>query len=190
MPATEKFPLLGDYNGNFVHPRIAVGGCMRAHFVPDLVKAGIRGIVNATGVAQKSHLIYIASLPDSIHWQLLGYWDGQHPTDKRDSVVDCVDPQFAFMMVELTARVVRDCSPVLIHCGGGIGRSGNLAAIVYAAMENVTPQEAVKRMRLLRPKLGDFGGEKWKYCDVPKLVALAKQILAEPQGSSKINMMP
>ena len=186
----EKLPSLGEYNGNFVHPRIAVGGCMRAQYVPILEKAGIRGIVNATGVAQKSHMIYIASLPETIHWQLLGYWDGNHPTDndKQKSVVDLVDPHFARMMVELTARIFRNISPVLIHCGGGIGRSGNLAAIMYAAMEDMTPQEAVECMRVHRPKLGDFG-PKWVHCDVPALVALARKILNEPPGSSKIDMM-
>ena len=36
------FPSLGDYNGDFVHPQLAVGGCPAPEHVPMLVDAGPR----------------------------------------------------------------------------------------------------------------------------------------------------
>ena len=184
------YPSLEDYNGNFVHPRVAVGGCMRTHYIPYLVKAGVRGIVNVTGVCQRSHLAYIHQLPETIHWQMLGLWDGAHATDSTPPQADRVDPVFARMAVEMAARVVRDCSPVLIHCAGGVSRSGNMAAIAVAALEHLTPQEAIERMRVHRPKVADFNEERWKLCDVDGLVRLAREVLAQPVGSTPIQMMP
>jgi hypothetical protein len=185
-----KFPSLGEYDGNFVHRRIAVGGCMRSRYIPRLVKVGIRAIVNVTGVAQKSHLIYIADLPVSIHWQLLGYWDGSAALAGQEPGKEHLAPDFAGLVVDMTMRIIRDRSPVLIHCGGGIGRSGNLAAIAVAALENITPQEAIEQMRVYRPKLADFSKNLWKHCDVPGLVKRAREILAQPVGKTSIDMMP
>ena len=43
------------------------------------IKAGIRGIIDARSCMLKEHVIYIASLPDSIYWEILGIWDGICP---------------------------------------------------------------------------------------------------------------
>jgi len=128
-------PSLGDYNGDFVHPRLAVGGCPHPEDVPAFLAAGIRGIIDARACMLREHVIYICSLPETIHWHLLGTWDGIYPNaawdapSGRASAATTVCPRYLELMVERTMAVVRDHSPVLIHCGGGIGRSGNLAAV-------------------------------------------------------------
>ena len=183
------FPTLGDYNGNFVHPRLAVGGCPHPHNVPVFVKAGIRGIIDARACMLREHVIYIASLPDSIEWKILGTWDGVYPNERwdgpsgRTSAPTTVCPLYAEFMVEHMMPVVRDRSPVLIHCGGGIGRSGNLAAIAYAALEDCTVQEAIERMRVYRPVLADWSPRRWPGSDPVKLVEFAKSILTRDSSN-------
>lgn len=184
------FPSLGEYNGNFVHARLAVGGCMRPQFIPALVDAGIKSIINMTGICQRSHLAYIPELPESIHWQLLGTWDGAPPLPDMDTRDGSWDPDRMEMMVEVLMRIVRERSPVLIHCGGGVSRSGNMAAIAYAALENITPQEAIERMREHRPELSDFGKLRWRDCDVDALLVRARTVLKGPSDPESILMMP
>ena len=137
----------------------------------------------------REHVIYIASLPDTIHWELLGTWDGIYPnatwTERdpdRPSGMTTVCPVYLAFMVERTARVVRDYSPTLIHCGGGIGRSGNLAAVIYAALERVTVDEALDRMREYRPVLGRWHPERYPGTDPAQLIELARTVLADPSA--------
>ena len=185
-----EFPSLDDYNGDFVHPRLAVGGCPHPKDVPAFVAAGIRGIIDARSCMLKEHVIYIASLPDSIHWEILGTWDGIYPnatwTERdpdRPPAQTTVCPVYTEFMVERMAPVVRDCSPVLIHCGGGIGRSGNLAAVAYAALEDVTVDEALERMRAYRPVLGSWHPGRYPGTDPAHLIELARGILGrQPEG--------
>jgi protein-tyrosine phosphatase len=178
------FPSLGDYNGNFVHPRLAVGGCPHPEHVPTFVAAGIRGIIDGRSCMLKEHIAYVAELPDSIHWEMLGTWDGIYPNETwterdpdRPSAATTVCPVYAAFMVERMARVVRDHSPVLIHCGGGIGRSGNLAAVAFAALEDTTVDEALDRMRTRRPVLAGWSPARWTGSDPARLVDLAQGIL-------------
>jgi len=179
-------PSLGDYNGDFVHPRLAVGGCPHPEDVPAFLAAGIRGIIDARACMLREHVIYICSLPETIHWHLLGTWDGIYPNaawdapSGRASAATTVCPRYLELMVERTMAVVRDHSPVLIHCGGGIGRSGNLAAVAYAALEGTTVPEALERMRARRPQLGGWNPARYPGTDPDALVRLARQVLHVP----------
>ena len=182
----DTFPTLGDYNGDFVHPRIAVGGCPHPKDVPAFIAAGLRGIIDARSCMLKEHVIYIASLPESIHWRILGTWDGTYPNETWDgptgraSAATTVCPLYLELMVEQAMQVVRDRSPVLIHCGGGIGRSGNLAAVAYAALEDCTVDEALDQMRLHRSVLAGWNPARYPGSDPAKLVRLAKRVLRSP----------
>ncbi len=177
------FPSLGDYNGNFVHPRLAVGGCPHPHHVPAFVAAGIRGIIDARACMLKQHVIYVASLPESISWKILGTWDGIYPNlawdapSGRPSAATTVCPLYVEFMVEHMMHVVRDRSPVLIHCGGGIGRSGNLAAVAFAAIEEITVDRALERMRVRRPVLAGWNPARYPGTDPVRLVRLAREVL-------------
>lgn len=180
----QELPSLGDYNGNFVHPRIAVGACPHPEHVPLFVAAGIRGIVDARACMLKQHVVYICSLPDYVYWKLLGTWDGIYPNEdwtdrsQREPAGTTVCPRYAEFMVEEAMKVVRDHSPVLIHCGGGIGRSGNLAAVAFAALEGVTVDEALERMREHRPVLAGWNPARYPGTDAETLVGIARCVLA------------
>ena len=179
------FPSLDPYNGHFVHPLLAVGGCPHPEHVPVFVAAGIRGIIDARACMLREHVIYIAHLPDTIRWQILGTWDGMYPNadwtardpSGREPAKTTVCPHYMELIVERAAAMVRDHSPVLIHCGGGIGRSGNLAAIMYAALEDTTVDDALDRMRRCRPQLGSWSPERYPGTDAEKLIALARRII-------------
>jgi len=185
-----EFPTLGDYDGQFVHPRLAVGACPHPPDVPALVAAGIGGIVDARACMLREHVIYIASLPETIFWTILGTWDGIYPNadwtarSSRASARTTVCPLYLAFIVERMAQVVRDRSPVLIHCGGGIGRSGNLAAVAYAALEDLTVDEAINRMRRYRPVLADWNDDRYPGTNPADLVALARDVLAQTQGAA------
>ena len=177
----QELPSLGEYNGQFVHPRLAVGGCPFPEHVPAFLAAGIRGVIDARSAYYREHVAYLQALPESVHWMLLGSWDGCYvvphgQASDRPFMPTSVCPNYAAFMVEATAHIVRDHSPVLIHCGGGIGRSGNLAAIAYAALEDVTVDEAIQRMRVYRPKIADWSAQRWGG-DGANLVALARRII-------------
>lgn len=177
----KQYPSLGSYNGQFVHGRLAVGGCPHPEHVPTFVAAGIKGIVDARSVGLREHVIYMASLPESIHWRLLGSWDGSYNytdwhRDERAHAPTKICPLYAEFMIEQCAEVVRDHSPVLIHCGGGIGRSGKLAAVMFAALENCDVHEAIDRMRAYRPKIGAWG-DHWDKSDPETLAAKARAII-------------
>ena len=180
-------PSLGDYDGRFVHPRIAVGACPRPAHVPRFVEAGIRGIVDARANMLREHIRYVCSLPDSIYWKMLGTWDGAYPNDDwtarredREPAATSVCPAYMAFIVEEMAKVVRDHSPVLVHCGGGIGRSGNLAAVAVAALEGLTVDEALERMRVHRPVLAGWDPRRYPGTDPGALVTLAKEVLGGP----------
>ena len=181
----QEFPSLGEYNGDFVHPRLAVGGCPHPENVPVFVAAGIRGIVDARSCMLKEHIAYVAALPESMPWVILGTWDGIYPNETwterqpdREPAATIVCPVYLKFMVERAMLMVRDHWPVLIHCGGGIGRSGNLAAVACAALEDITVGEALERMRVHRPVLGSWNPNRYPGADPVELVDFAKQILS------------
>jgi protein-tyrosine phosphatase len=189
---THRLPSLGCYNGHFVHPRIAVGGVVRPEHIDDFAAAGIRGIVDVSAVAVRHQLLYVSALPETIHWRLLGIWDGIYSDPEspegRSHAHTSVDPEYAEFMVREMAAVVRDHSPVLFHCVGGVGRSGNLAAVALAAIENTTVDKALDEMQSYRPQLSRWGRHLWKHCDPGRLVALAGEVLnspAEPRSTSR-----
>jgi len=99
-----------------------------------------------------------------------------------------LDPVYAQYMVEDTMKVVRDFSPVLIHCGGGVSRSGSLAAIAFAALEDISVEDAIARMQIHRKVIAKWSDERWKHCDVPALVRFARQVLQMPDCYTGINM--
>ena len=116
----DAFPSLGEYNGQFVHPRLAVGGCPHPEHVPAILAAGIRGIIDGRAYMLRQHVIYIAHLPAEFPWQLLGTWDGIYPNadwtgpdpSERPPARTTVCPRYAALMVERMSAMVRDHSPV------------------------------------------------------------------------------
>lgn len=172
-------PRFSSYNGSFVAPYLAVGPYPNPEDVSDIEKAGIRSIVNVVANCHKKNMIYIASLPESISWRHLGFWDGY--LGDLGSCAEELSAGYSRLLVQWAAHELRENAPLLIHCMAGRGRSGNLAAILMAAKENISPEEAVEQMRAHRPEIGNFQREwgYWRQGGPEALVDLARTILEE-----------
>lgn len=173
-----SLPGFTGYDGHFVSPRLAVGRLPMPADVGTIVAAGVRGIVNTISVCQAPHVAYVHHLPKHIFWQQLGFWDGLR--EDGPGYLETLSAGYAELVVELAAGVLRDYSPVLVHCAGGFGRSANLAAILLAASENITPDEAIERIRQHRKTAPFLHDGFWKAAGGDPLVELARGILAQP----------
>lgn len=175
-----KLPEFSTYDGQFVTPSLAIGSCPKPDQVHDIVSTGIRSIVNLVAKCGRLGMAYVSSLPEDIEWEHLAFWDGWLGPD-ASGYRESLSEGYARYVVQCTAKQLRDKSPLLIHCAGGIGRSGNLTAIMLAASSNVSPDEAIGVIRRYRPVVADFAHEGfWRNTDVPKLVQLARTVLSEP----------
>jgi hypothetical protein len=182
----ENLPEFSTYNGNFVTPYLAVGACPRPEHVPEIAAAGIRGILNVMSVAGRESFEYVAHLPPEIAWAHCGFWDGYFgPPERSANQVLC--PSFARLVVVRASEMLRDHAPLLIHCGGGSGRSGNVAAIVVAARKGLTIDEAVAHLQQRRKVIARFFREGfWKYTPDDELLGIAREVLGESDPSREV----
>lgn len=177
--------MLGDYDADFVHARLAVGRAPRVEHVDAIVAAGIRGIVNVASVTRRETIEYVHRLPPTMEWRQLGFWDGSR-AGRGKGATAVVGPEYARFIVEEAAQVVREYSPVLIHCAGGRSRSGNLAALLVAAMDGSDPDRALAAMSRHRDRLMPFSHDMfWKGCDVDELIAVARQVILKGLNSDE-----
>lgn len=175
-----SFPSFGDYDAHFVSPRIAVGRHPSPQDVDAIAAAGIRGIINTVSYCGRYAMEYVCHLPDDILWLLVGYWDGWLGPD-TPSYPERLTQGYALLVVEKAAEILRDHSPVLVHCMAGIGRSANLATILVAATENISLEDANAQIRSHRTICGRFMRDGfWKESDPEALVQLTRDILASP----------
>ncbi|MBN1674222.1 MAG: hypothetical protein JXR37_24450 [Kiritimatiellae bacterium] len=171
------FPTFKQYDAHFVHRRLALGPVPEPRDAEEIRSRGIRGIINLVAVCARPQMAYVQALPLSIQWRHLGFWDGAGVMRIEPGTIS-LTPVYAQFLIEQAALFVREYSPVLIHCVGGVGRSGNVAALLYAALEGVEPEEAVERMRAFRPQLARFSRESfWRDCRVEELVQVARRVL-------------
>jgi len=175
------WPAFRTYDATFVTPYLAVGACPRPEHVPEIEAAGIRGILNVVSVAGRDAFTYVAFLPPAIHWRHCGFWDGYFgPSEGGANQILC--PSFARLVVIEAAMMLRDHSPMLLHCGGGSGRSGNVAAILVAAREGITIDGASALMQKRRPIIARFFREGfWRHTPDDELIGLARTVLSEPE---------
>ncbi len=179
-------PEFSAYNGHFVSPRLAVGGIPHPDHLPEIAAAGVRCILNLVSTGGPPSFAYVPHLPESIAWLHLAFWDGWLMPDKS-GYCEVLSAGYARLLVHKAAIELRDRAPVLIHCAAGIGRSGNLAAILLAATNGITPDAAIDRIRLRRPQVADFAHDGfWKNAGSFRLVELAAQVLSEPVTSPEL----
>jgi len=172
----DNFPSFGKYNGRYVHSQLAVGPVPYPHDISDLVNSGIRGVFNVMGVCGRNKINYVATLPEPIAWEQFGFWDGWR--QDKQHVDETLSPGFAKYLIERTSIFVRDNNPVLIHCSGGQSRSGNLTAIIFAALENITPEIAIKKMQQFKPDISDFNFKSWwTTVNVDELILISRKII-------------
>jgi hypothetical protein len=175
------WPTFPTYDAHFVTPYLAVGAYPRPEHVPEIEAAGIRGILNVISGAGPEAFAYVASVPPTIRWRHCGFWDGYFgPPEPGANQVLCAS--YARMVTLEAALMLRDHSPMLLHCAGGSGRSGNVAAILVAAREGIGIDEASARMQQHRKVIARFFREGfWKHTPDEELVGLAKAVLSERQ---------
>jgi len=176
MPDLPTFPT---YDGVFVSRRLALGSCLRPQHVPEFAAAGLRGIINLVAICDAKHIAYVHHLPPSIHWQHLAFWDGWYGPN-IPGYRERLTAGYATVVVRKAAEFLRDRGTVMIHCMGGVGRAGNLTAILLAAMENLTPDEAIDHLRQYR-QVSPFAHQGfWLEAGSEAMVALAREVLSQP----------
>lgn len=173
------WPVFSNYDAHFVTPYLAVGAYPRPEHVPEIEAAGIHGILNVVSGAGPQAFEYVAGLPSTIHWRHCGFWDGYFGSGERGAnQILCAS--FARMVTIEAALMLRDHSPMLLHCAGGSGRSGNVAAILVAAREGISIDEASARMQEHRKVIARFFREGfWKDTPDEELLQLAADVLSE-----------
>ncbi len=182
-----SLPVFDRYDGQFVSPRLAVGSCPMPKDVGDIAAAGVRSILNLVSICEATAMAYVHHLPPSVYWLHLAFWDGflgYGQSGYRERLTE----GFARQVVQKAAEVMRDRSPVLVHCMGGIGRAGNMATILLAASQGMGLDEANAHIRQHRAVAPFAHDGFWKEAGGEALVALARDILAQPpavpQGTS------
>jgi len=177
--ARGAWPKFSSYDGHFVTPYLVVGACPKPEHVPEIVAAGIRGIFSVVAGAGREAFTYVARLPDTVHWYHCGFWDGYFgPPERGANQILCAS--YARLVVIRASEMLRDHAPILLHCMGGSGRSGNVAAILVAAREGIPIDEASARMQHHRSVIARFFREGfWKHTPDEELVGLSRTVLAE-----------
>ncbi|MEX0886520.1 MAG: dual specificity protein phosphatase [Phycisphaeraceae bacterium] len=172
-------PTFASYDGHFITPRLVIGAWPRPEHVDEIAAAGVRGIVNLVALCRRDAMAYVHHLPEHVHWMHVAMWDGF--LAEGASCTETLTEGYARLLVQQAAIVMRDHSPVLVHCMGGQGRAGNVGAILLAASEGLTPDEASAKIRARRPSIAPFFHDGfWRHAGGDALVALARQVLDEP----------
>ena len=174
-------PTFPSYDGHFVSPRLVVGAWPRPEHVDEIVAAGVRSIVNLASVTRRQHLAYVHRLPEHVSWIQLGIWDGFLPDGGSCNCPQTLTASYARLLIQQTAILLRDHSPLLVHCMGGQGRSGNVAALLHAADQGITPDQAQEQISAHRRVAPVFHDGFWGNAGSDNLVSLARQVLDEPQ---------
>jgi atypical dual specificity phosphatase len=101
-----------------------------------LVDKGIKSIVTVREVPLPSQW-FDGDNVDYLHLIVEDY--GAPTMEVLDETVNYID------------KNIRSGNPVLVHCAAGKGRTGAVLAAYMIKKENLTAEEAIKKIRLLRP---------------------------------------
>ena len=185
-----QLPSFETYDGHFIMPYLAVGARPGhegepAQHAQEIAAAGIRGVLHVSSYGGRPAIQYVAHLPETVEWRQVGFWDGY--LKHGESVREPLSPAYARLLVHQAAIMLRDHGPLLVHCMGGRGRSGNTAAIVLAAREGIPIDKAITIIRTMRPCCSALNHQGfWRNVDLDELVALAATVLAEPTTDPEV----
>lgn len=101
-----------------------------------VVDKGIKSIVTVREVPLPSQW-FDGSNVDYLHLMVEDY--GAPTMEVLDETVNYID------------KNIRSGKPVLVHCAAGKGRTGAVLAAYMIKKENLTAQQAIEKIRLLRP---------------------------------------
>jgi protein-tyrosine phosphatase len=69
------------------------------------------------------------------------------PIDERVGTGTASDEELRSWIPEILSLASLKNRRILIHCFGGIGRTGTISACAYAVLENVTGNDAIRKIR-------------------------------------------
>jgi atypical dual specificity phosphatase len=102
-----------------------------------VVTHGIKTIVTIREVPLPRQWFSDGNSVDYFHLRVEDY--GAPSLEEMDNIVDYIQQQISYK------------KPVMVHCAAGRGRTGTILAAYLIKKENLTADQAIKRIRSLRP---------------------------------------
>jgi atypical dual specificity phosphatase len=102
-----------------------------------VVTHGIKTIVTIREVPLPRQWFSDGNSVDYFHLRVEDY--GAPSLEEMDNIVDYIQQQISYK------------KPVMVHCAAGRGRTGTILAAYLIKKENLTADQAIKRIRSIRP---------------------------------------
>ena len=119
-------------------------GKIYTHPYPHLIK-------NVKEKWKYNNIILVVSLLESYHYKKIDYGDIEsinYPI--TDFSIPKVIESFK-KCIDYLLTLIKSGNNIAIHCFGGHGRTGTVAAILYAILNNIDGQESLLKIRQLEP---------------------------------------
>lgn len=116
-----------------LYDKIYWSGCPSSHSLEDAAREGVSLVINLTVKGECDY-----ALPPGVEY--IGY-------EIPDFSFAPVEDVYANVIVPALERL-RSCEKVLIHCLGGVGRSGTTIAMLLLAYRDIDPEKALREVEI------------------------------------------